>query len=172
MAKAGRLESIPLEEIARMTADFAGIDPLALHAYNELQRAARTVVAALDRAAVQRGRRLSVGRNAVLWSVCRYPDANGITPAEIAAALDVTRATVTGLLSGLAKDGLIERVPSKIDRRKTHIRPTAKARDSIASEWPEMSRDISRVLGDLSEKDMARFVAILHKICQGAGELG
>ncbi len=171
MAAADRPEFIPLEDIARMSADHAGIDVLALHAYNELQRAARTVTAALDRAAQQRGRRLSVGRNAVLWSVCRFPDAIGITPAEIAKALDVTRATVTGLLSGLEKDGLIERVRSEVDRRKTHIRPTAKARTSIASDWPEMSRDISRVLGELSHEEKTSLVAIMHKVCQGVGNL-
>jgi MarR family transcriptional repressor of emrRAB len=162
------LELMSLQELADVSAEYPDIDPLALNVYNELTRSMRMLLAQLDKSAQMRPSGLSAGRNAVLWCVTRYPGAEGITPAEIADALDVTRATVTGLLSALEKDGLVERFPSSEDRRRIHVRPTPKARKVIAAEWPRASTDISVAMSELTERDKQQLLKLLAKVRRGA----
>ncbi|MDI2035907.1 MarR family winged helix-turn-helix transcriptional regulator [Paenarthrobacter nitroguajacolicus] len=60
------------------------------------------------------GRELSGGRFAALLAVSETP---GITPAHLARELDVKRSTVTGLIGGLVKRGLVVRGSDEADRR-------------------------------------------------------
>ena len=171
MADQPRLKPLTLEEIAVMSAAYPDIDPASLEAYNELARTTRMLVAVLDRAAQFRPNGMSVGRNAVLWSVVRYPDKEGITPAEIATVLDITRATVTGLLSALEQDGLVKRIPSSEDRRKIHVRPTPRARALIDTEWPAGSKDITLAMAELTAAEKSQLLKILRKIRLGTNSL-
>ena len=148
-----KLRPLSLEEISQIAADYPDLDPRSLDVYNELTRTARLLVAEIDRASHERPAGLSAGRNAVLWVIMRYPDEEGITPAEIADALDITRATVTGLISALEKDGLVIRVNSQEDRRKVHVKATHKASDYIRLEWPQTSRDITVAMSRLTSAE-------------------
>lgn len=53
-------------------------------------------------------------------------DTGGMTCKELSEQTLVTKGTLTGVLDRLAKKGLIERVPSREDRRSTIIRLTPK----------------------------------------------
>ncbi len=53
---------------------------------------------------------------------------DGLTPSELAESLSVARATVSNLLKGLVRDGLVERVMSPEDARRVTIVPTHKGR--------------------------------------------
>jgi len=53
-------------------------------------------------------------------------DTGGMTCKELSEQTLVTKGTLTGVLDRLAKKGLIERVPSREDRRSTTIRLTPK----------------------------------------------
>ena len=159
---------LSIEELREMSAEYAEIDPHALEVYNELTRTTRLLVAEIDRLAQERESGMTAGRNAVLWSIMRYRGEEGITPAEIAAALDITRATVTGLLSALEKDGLITRSHSHEDRRRVHIKPTAKAWEHSRTEWPASSADITRAMSQLTERDKTQLLKMLRKIRQGS----
>jgi DNA-binding MarR family transcriptional regulator len=52
------------------------------------------------------------------------------SPAELAEAAGVTRATMTGLIDTLERDGLVRREPDPLDRRMMSVRLTAKAERS------------------------------------------
>jgi DNA-binding MarR family transcriptional regulator len=160
---------LSLESLSRQVAAYEGIDPKALHAYNELTRTTRALVAELDRAADGAG--LSNGRNLVLWCVMTHGGKDGLTPAELADILDVTRASITGLLNALESDGLIVRKRSKEDLRKVHLRVTAKARRLIATEWPRASQNITVALSHLSDSDKLTLVDLLRKVRAGLPEL-
>lgn len=161
-----KIPPVTLDDLEKVQDQYPYLDPLALNAYNELTRTTRMFTAALDNAAQARPTGQSVGRNAVLWCVINYPE-EGITPAEIADALDVTRATVTGLLSGLEKDGLIVRIPSQEDRRRVHVRPSAKGLTAIETEWPQSSLDITRAMEPLSDREKKQLISLLKKIRRG-----
>lgn len=165
------VRSLTLEEIKEICAAHPDLDPASLLAYNDLTHTSRMLVAALDRGAQGRSTGLSVGRNAVLWAITRHPDKAGITPAEIADLLDITRATVTGLLAALEQDGLVTRVPSIEDRRKVHVRPTPKARKLIDTEWPLSSRDITVALEELTGREKEQLHRILRKIRRGTRKI-
>jgi len=51
---------------------------------------------------------------------------------DFAAALCVSKTAVTKLINRLEADGLVERVPSSVDRRVTHIELTGPGRDVLS----------------------------------------
>lgn len=86
---------------------------------------------------------LSEGRMAALLAVSSEP---GITPRDLAARLEVTSATVTGLLDRLDRDRLIERHPHATDRR-THTLETTPAGERLIAELVPVYADWLRRLG-------------------------
>ncbi|AIY02769.1 hypothetical protein ART_3170 [Arthrobacter sp. PAMC 25486] len=64
---------------------------------------------------------LSEGLFAALLAVHASP---GITPGALASQILVTRATVTGLVDGLTKRGLLERAADPTDRRSQTLHAT------------------------------------------------
>ncbi len=160
---------LSLASLSRQVAAYEDIDPKSLHAYNELTRTTRALVAELDRAAGGAG--LSNGRNLVLWCVMTHGGKDGLTPAELADTLDVTRASITGLLNALEGDGLIVRKRSSEDLRKVHLRLSAKAKKLIAKEWPRASQNITLAFSRLSDTEKLTLVDLLRKVRSGMREL-
>lgn len=80
---------------------------------------------------------------AALLAVSSEP---GITPRDLAARLEVTSATVTGLLDRLDRDRLIERHPHATDRR-THTLETTPAGERLITELVPVYADWLRRLG-------------------------
>lgn len=165
------IKPLSLEELSELAANYPDLDPKALEVYNEFTRTSRLLVAVIDRAASHRPSGLSAGRNAVLWAVMRYTGEEGITPAEIADALDITRATVTGLLSALEQDNLVTRVNSVEDRRRVYVKPTDEAHKYITVEWPETSRDITDALSELTGREKDHLLRILQKVRRGTSKV-
>lgn len=86
---------------------------------------------------------LSEGRLAALLAVSAEP---GVTPRALGDRLEVTSATVTGLLDRLERDGLIERQPHVSDRR-THTLTTTRAGEQLISELVPVYADWLHQLG-------------------------
>lgn len=86
---------------------------------------------------------LSEGRFAALLAVSSEP---GITPRVLGDRLDVTSATVTGLLDRLDRNGLIAREPHANDRR-THILTTTTAGEKLIDKLVPVYADWLRQLG-------------------------
>ena len=86
------------------------------------------------------------------------------TPAEIADMASVSRATVTGLLDTLEKDGFISRTPDENDRRVTTISITDAGRDFMANILPPHFRILNHIMKPLTAKERSTFVDILTKI--------
>src|SRR5438445_1197808 len=63
-------------------------------------------------------------------------DTPGMTCKELSEKTLVTKGTLTGVLDRLEKKGLIGRVPSRKDRRSTHIRLTPKGDVSFRKVFP------------------------------------
>lgn len=76
---------------------------------------------------------LTEGRLAALLAASAEP---GISPRAVGDRLDVTSATVTGLLDRLDQDGLIERRPHATDRRRHELTTTAAGERLIAELVP------------------------------------
>jgi DNA-binding MarR family transcriptional regulator len=89
------------------------------------------------------------------------------TPASLAERAGVTRATMTGLLDTLEKDGLIAREPGIQDRRITHIRLTELGKTRIETMIPDCFQCISRNISPLTTDERKELVRLMQKLQEG-----
>ena len=115
------------QTVRRLLPDYPRADLLEVQLYLLLLRIVHELVGRVERQLATG--RLSRGRLAVLM-ILRSRAGNGMNAAALAHQCGVTRATMTGLLRGLDRSGLIHRVPHKSDRRmsQAHISPKGQQR--------------------------------------------
>ncbi len=94
-----------------------------------------------------------------------------LTPAELAEASNVTRATMTGLIDTLERDDLVKRVPDPNDRRMMSVHLTAKGRALLEDIMPTHFRRMSEIMSPLSEVERKTLVRLLNKVLQHASTL-
>jgi DNA-binding MarR family transcriptional regulator len=87
-----------------------------------------------------------------------------MTGRELADELDVTPGNVTGLVDRLVSRGLVERVPSRVDRRVTHVMLTKEGQATL-----ERVRGVSfgllrDVFEDLSDAELETLQKLLARI--------
>ncbi|MBV9274816.1 MAG: MarR family transcriptional regulator [Verrucomicrobia bacterium] len=95
-----------------------------------------------------------------------------MTPAELAEKTGVTRATISGLLDGLAKDGLVERRPDPQDRRITRLFLTEAGDQLLERVRPTYCEWFTSVIAPLTEDERKQLVFILQKLQRRLAELG
>ena len=113
-----------------------------------------------------RGRRLgahdlSEGKFVLLFLLARAEE--GLSPHELAEQGGVTRGTVTGLLDGLERSGLVRRISHDRDRRKLTVRLTAEGAALTCRLTGEHGRWIGSLLSDLSETERETLRHLLAK---------
>ena len=86
------------------------------------------------------------------------------SPSEIAEQIGVTRATVTGLLDGLERDGYLARHQDCADRRALTIHMTAKGRDVLEAFIPKKCCLISARMNALTAEEKQTLIVLLSKI--------
>jgi DNA-binding MarR family transcriptional regulator len=77
-----------------------------------------------------------------------------LTLGELAAAEGVRPATMTGIVNGLERDGLVRRRPHGSDRRAVSIERTAAGRRLLERARARRIELVASRLGDLSETDL------------------
>jgi len=146
-----------LEEDARR---FPTLDPQAVLAFLSILVVAGDVERRMETHFSRYG--LSQGRFVVLMLLRRR---NGtMTPAEIAEAADVTRATVTGLLDLLEQDGLIARSSRKDDKRMIDVRITKKGRDLLDRSLPDHYARIGSFMTELTRAEKKTIIELMAKV--------
>lgn len=93
------------------------------------------------------------------------------SPSRLAADLDVTRATVTGLLDGLEREGLIARRPSTEDGRGTVAVLTARGAQRLRDMASEHFGRLEAMVGGLSIEERAVFLDLLSRVVRGSAAL-
>lgn len=91
---------------------------------------------------------LSEGRFAALLAISDEP---GIRPRVLADRLEVTSATVTGLLDRLERDGLIVRSPCSTDRRTYRLNVAASGEQVLSRLVPLYSRWLHQIGAGVTE---------------------
>jgi DNA-binding MarR family transcriptional regulator len=89
---------------------------------------------------------------------------DAVSPAELAEAADVTRATVTGLLDFLEADGLVARTPRKDDKRMIDVRITRKGKDLLDRTLPDHYVRIGSLMGDLTRAEKKTIIDLMAKL--------
>jgi DNA-binding MarR family transcriptional regulator len=159
---------------------FPDLDPSACDVFLNLLRTGDEVFRVTEGNYVSHG--LSQGRFGVLMLLkrsSRAPDEEGghclpagpLTPAELAAAAGVTRATMTGLIDTLERDGLAKRVRDANDRRMMSVSLTPKGRKLLEKILPLHFRGMAEIMSPLKESERKTLVRLLNKILQHASTL-
>lgn len=157
------LKNLPKKEyfrgVARRYRDF---DQSAVETLIVLLRASSDIIAKLDHRMAQR--RMSQGRYCVLMQLNVHPD--DASPSHLAERIGVTRATITGLLDGLERDGFVKRERAGADRRSFRVMLTAKGRGHLEAMIPGHYRRIAKLMAGLSERERSQLRLLVGKLAQ------
>jgi DNA-binding MarR family transcriptional regulator len=87
---------------------------------------------------------------------------------EIGTKLMVTWATVTVLVDGLEKDGLVTRATSERDRRSTIVALTPAGREACTRIVPAMARLSALVCDDFTDEEKQTLTSLLLRMWRNA----
>lgn len=113
---------------------------------------------------------LSQGRFLVLIVMNRQPD-EYTTPSILARKIGVTRATMTGLIAGVVKDGLVKRYADSSDRRQQNLKLTGKGISLLENLLPDYWSRIHNLMSGLDGDEVQKFLRLLKKVSGKIPEL-
>jgi DNA-binding MarR family transcriptional regulator len=134
-----------LEKFVRRYPD---ADIKAISDFVNLLRASSDISDALDKLLVQHS--LLQGRWWVLVLLMRQDDVTS-SPTDLAEKVGVTKATMTGFIDGLERDGLVQRLIDASDRRKFIIRLTLSGQQKLDEVLPDYYRKVKALMSCLSD---------------------
>lgn len=162
--------------------EFPDLDPSAAEAYLHLLHTGDEAFGVSDRSLASRN--ISHGRFGVLMLLWRSGQPRTArlmgadecvsgprTPAELADAAGVTRATMTGLIDTLERDGFVKRAPDPDDRRMMSVRLTPAGEKFLIEFLPGHFKAIAALMNPLSEAERKTLVRLLGKIQQQAAAM-
>ncbi|MEO1198594.1 MAG: MarR family winged helix-turn-helix transcriptional regulator [Pseudomonadota bacterium] len=82
----------------------------------------------------------------------------------LSTAIGIDRTSGADVIKRLARRGLLDRVPSEVDRRAKVIRITDEGKALVERMHPAMERAQDRFLGPLTERERKEFFRLLRKL--------
>lgn len=167
------LKDLPRYEcLLEAAKQYPKLDPSACEAFLHLLRTSDEVFTCTERNLTDHG--ISHGRFGVmmqLWGASHHPSQQGLTPAELADRTGVTRATMTGLVDTLERDGLVRRDADAEDRRMMRVFLTPAAHAVLQELLPRHFSRMAAVMEPLDERERRTLVTLLNKVLQHAARL-
>lgn len=108
--------------------------------------------------------RLSEGKFVLLFLLWDKPD--GLSPHELAERAGVTRATITGLLDGLERDGFIARRGGLEDRRKIAVALTQLGQTTARDLFSEHTEWVASLFKGFTDQERTLLSDLLQRIWQ------
>ncbi|MGB6297381.1 MAG: MarR family transcriptional regulator [Rivularia sp. (in: cyanobacteria)] len=108
---------------------------------------------------------LSAGKFTLLMQL--YTTKQDMPPSEFAHRANVTRATITGLLDGLEREGLVQRKAHPNDRRMLTINLTDKGKMLVERILPDHFFRTKGLMGNLTPTEKKTFIKLLKKLSFG-----
>ncbi|MGW7315658.1 MarR family winged helix-turn-helix transcriptional regulator [Streptomyces sp. NPDC054854] len=169
MTRNGDADEAPTLEQARRQVEHYGLraDPQAVLVAVRLISAGARVGRAAEAHFARFG--LSTGRYRLLADLEDHGGEK--SPSSLAADLGVTRATVTGLLDGLEREGLIARRPSTEDGRGTVAVLTARGAQRLRDMAAEHFGRLEAMVSGLSVQERTVFLELLARVVRGSEAL-
>jgi DNA-binding MarR family transcriptional regulator len=109
----------------------------------------------------QRQDALSFSQYAVLRVLA---DGDEHSAGELAIAADLTPASITKMLDGLSRSGLLERVRNESDRRRVGVRITPDGRDSFLEKDRQLTEAWHAELADLDPGELETMVTAMRRL--------
>ncbi len=168
------LKNLPRAEALRGLADFcpSGANEktiAAVAAYNTLLETSSSLLHHLNN--ILAGQGLTQARFRTLFVAYTTGGEKGISPCELADIIKVERATITSLIDGLERDGLVRREPAPNDRRSIKVHLTQKGKGLIKTFTPKRMRYMMDLMGALSTQECKALVKMLEKMEKRLGEM-
>lgn len=162
------LKDLPTDQtLGEFSRRYPNMNPSALKTCAALLRMGSDLLTAFEKILANHG--LSQGRFLTLIVMNRTPDE--VNPSTLAEKVGVKRATMTGLLDGLERDGLVERLAHCQDRRRIGVRLTVKGRQVLNEMLPDYYRHIAKLMVNLTEKERLELMSLLGKVNRGLSSL-
>lgn len=158
-----------LETLKQMADRYPNLDPRSVHFALRALVISSEIEAALDRHFAHYG--LSHGRFVVLVNLYSAPN-HELLPSAIADLVRVSRATMTTLLTGLERAGLITRMSRpRTDRRTTPVRLTTKGEALLRRILPDHYTRLTKMVNHLTRAEQRTLLQLVEKLHQGLSEL-
>ena len=162
------LREIPRYEcLLEASQEFPDLDVSATEACLHLLRTADAVFRVMSRHLQEHG--ISQGRFTVLSILWDTEESS--TPTELAEKANVTRASMTGLVDTLEKEGFVTRTPCPNDRRMMRVALTEKGRSMLEVVLPEHFRRMAKLLQPLTATERKTLVTLLTKVASQGDDM-
>ena len=99
----------------------------------------------------------------MLWAA----GGNGVPHKDIVAAMGVTRATVSGLMTALEREGLVRSSVDRDDRRQLLASLTSRGEAVISKAQEANTTRLRAVFASLPSAELATLTALLHRVREG-----
>lgn len=161
------LKDLPRYEcLLEASQQFPDLEPSACEAFLHLLRAGDEALAVTERHLSRHN--VTQGRFGVLMILLQSRGDDRVrrplSPAELADRTGVTRATITGLVDTLARDGLVKREPDAADRRMMAVSLTAKGEALARTLLPGYFQQMTALMHPLSMAERRTLVQLLTKL--------
>lgn len=139
------------------------LDPSAMEAFLHFLRTSTELFESIK--AAHASHNFSDGRFGVMMLLNRDPG-KPVNPADLADRADVTRATMTGLIDTLERDGFVKREHAPDDRRMMLVQLTTKGRSFLDEILPDYFRRVAVLMSPLTAAERKTLVTLMGKIQQ------
>ena len=158
------LKEVPKYEcLLESSKRYPELDPSAMEAFLHLMRTSTELSEGFD--TLHASHNISHGRFIVLMLLNRDPE-KPVNLADLADRSTVTRATMTGLIDTLERDGFVKREHTLDDRRMMLVRLTAEGRSYFDKILPDYFRRVAAVMSQLTVAEQKTLVTLMGKIQQ------
>jgi DNA-binding MarR family transcriptional regulator len=148
-------EQATQERVGRLAVDFP-----AAHAISSLYRAANAARSHLTNT-VLRPHDLTWTGFLVMWLLWLW---KSMETRHVAESVGISKATLTGVTKTLMARGLIDRVPSDVDRRLVSLQLSDKGEQLMAELYPEFNRAEAELVDGIPTADVAVLTESLRRI--------
>lgn len=155
------------EAFHELERDFSSFDVESVESCLAFLDATSEVYAAFDKHFERFG--LSAGKFTILMQL--YTAKRDLSPSEFANRANVTRATITGLLDRLEREGLIARQAHSNDRRMLTITLTEQGKKLVERVLPDHFCRTKGLMANLTSTEKKTFIKLLDKLRLGTPAL-
>ncbi len=156
------------KSLAKLLERYPDADIDAISVFVNLLRASSDLSAALDGLLAKHS--LLQGRWWVLVLLMRQDDLTS-TPTDLAEKAGVTKATMTGFIDGLEREGLVVRLPDAADRRKYLIRLTRAGQKKIDEITPDYCSKVQALMSCLTHERRNAMLDALKDLSANIGAM-
>lgn len=162
-----QLKDLPDEKILQKFAErYDGVDSCSVNHFLNILLISTELAESLDRFLATHG--LLQGRWWVLILLMREDDQTS-TPSELAEKAGVSRATMSGLINGLMRDGLVAREDDNQDRRSYSIKLTSAGQDKLDEVMPDYYPRVKKMMNAVPKQqreDLLKQLILLKEQCK------